>query len=1527
VVYGAATRPGTYTNNVTAVQYSANNSRSEIAKITNHCLGCHSDQNNTAQPFGDGKTPKQYAWDSTSVAARYSQSGRTTWGKYSTVANAAQKRIAKAYSAHGNAEANKRGWDTTNGVDGVITDTSSSTNVQCFDCHNSHGSTVDGVTTRYASATANGGILKDTTVERSGAAVAYKPYSGGSAANKNKRNPGASLCLDCHMNQNATTTPWGYNSTYGATQQVLGYWDSPYMSYSGAGAKQRYPYKSPRMLKGGHLGSSTPLTTSAMSSIGGLCTPCHDPHGVSPTLGANQQYAVPLLKGTFLTSPYKEDVAPVNNWAKTTFNESTFHIDQNTFGSRIGDTVSGINETDSQFAGLCMQCHSKGSLTNGTTHTWKSKDRIHESVKGWKSANGNIKHNYSCSKCHSTHTSSVLPRLMVTNCMDTKHKGRMALNMSPSLSGSSSGDVGAGSGRIPGYYSSYGDASPGTYQPTCHENNTGSGTDQGWNNVTPWVWEPPITITSGPRSELRATSYLTGVWWTFLWDTNIAGSTTVDCGLTDAYGITNTDPGLVLSHVGVVNNLQNHTTYHYRVRSVSYTGNSVVSADQTVYISAPPSVPTPIAHANVLCAGSCSETLQWNASQDVPDNGPIQYFVEVDTSSSFGSANKQSSGWISGTSWSPTLATNNTWYWRVQARDGNHTTPQDPPSGWLTTNSFIMSNRITAGPTASGFKSNPDAEAVISWSTDFASISAVDYGTTTSYGQTATDASLVTSHSVTLHNLANHTTIHYRVRFTDSYGNEVVSGDKTFFISVPPTVPTLIQRLNDYTCVTSCPETVSWNPSTDPDGGTIQYQVQVDSSSIFDNSGGLLQTSTWLDASTTSWTPILATNNIWFVRVQAKDATNNVISAWSPVAFFTVSSANPPPAPTIIANGGCGTDVCGNPCVVTLALDTVTVPDGHAPQFMVELTTDPTFAAITHNSGWLAANQLAWSPPALGAATWYWRVWARDSVEIGAVSQLPSSTGTFNVANNYNECVCDPKYCYGSCPFVFAWDGKEYRYVADLAGPVIGLPPNTAISRAVKLFEPSYLVMDGLKPGDDGQYRIKLRETLREITYVDEGKLLVVDYPKGYQIVSSTAENPYTWGYREPFRIFTIKDPRPPISAIDMHGRDILDTVLKVDNRSAPVTKEAPDDYYTFDFGAIKNPAHAKLVIDGWSLYKLENTLKEHKGDIQPFIEVVDASGRWVKARSFGPPAGDLKTMVIDIADIFPTNDHRIRLHLGIRDRKWIDRWVIDRIMLDDSEPVKVKMRELAAVSAELGFGGALKLNSPTLDNRISAIDNRLSVFKKSLGYGRFTRYGDVKELLAGRDDKYVIMRHGDELTMIFPAVDEISEKGMERGFIFKADHYYKAFDASKTVEPLPFHGMSAYPYPANEHYPADKEHTDYLERYNTRVYVEERSDSSISGACRGGAASDNPVVALMAGPAALPSISAEKELTNPADKISTEEQATKSTEKMTVEEGPIIFKEVDQNVSLWDMVSGVVSKLWSLLAVILNWVIAIFAR
>ena len=62
---------------------------------------------------------------------------------------------------------------------------------------------------------------------------------------------------------------------------------------------------------------------------------------------------------------------------------------------------------------------------------------------------------------------------------------------------------------------------------------------------------------------------------------------------------------------------------------------------------------------------------------------------------------------------------------------------------------------------------------------------------------------------------------------------------------------------------------------------------------------------------------------------------------------------------------------------------------------------------------------------------------------------------------------------------------------------------------------------------------------------------------------------------------------------------------------------------------------------------------------------------------------------------------------------------------------------------------------------------------------------------------------------------------GWTRDFLLKVDGWAKDRDPntafSSSVQPLPFHAMSRYPYPANEHYPRDAAHEQYQRAWNTR--------------------------------------------------------------------------------------------------------------
>jgi phosphodiesterase/alkaline phosphatase D-like protein len=73
------------------------------------------------------------------------------------------------------------------------------------------------------------------------------------------------------------------------------------------------------------------------------------------------------------------------------------------------------------------------------------------------------------------------------------------------------------------------------------------------------------------------------------------------------------------------------------------------------------------------------------------------------------------------------------------------------------------------------------SEATITWTTDEAATSQVEYGLTEEYGSITTlDTDLVTGHSVDLAGLKAGKTYHYRVLSKDASNNQAVSGDNTF---------------------------------------------------------------------------------------------------------------------------------------------------------------------------------------------------------------------------------------------------------------------------------------------------------------------------------------------------------------------------------------------------------------------------------------------------------------------------------------------------------------------------------------------------------------------------------------------------------------------------------------------------------------------------------------------------------------------------------------------------------------------------
>jgi hypothetical protein len=102
-------------------------------------------------------------------------------------------------------------------------------------------------------------------------------------------------------------------------------------------------------------------------------------------------------------------------------------------------------------------------------------------------------------------------------------------------------------------------------------------------------------------------------------------------------------------------------------------------------------------------------------------------------------------------------------------------------NGWDTNfDNLVIDDGL--GPVISNVQSNPTSnDATITWTTNIASDSQVEYGPTSAYGSsTPVNPTLVTTHSVTVAGLSQSATYHFRVRSADGSGNGGLSGDFTF---------------------------------------------------------------------------------------------------------------------------------------------------------------------------------------------------------------------------------------------------------------------------------------------------------------------------------------------------------------------------------------------------------------------------------------------------------------------------------------------------------------------------------------------------------------------------------------------------------------------------------------------------------------------------------------------------------------------------------------------------------------------------
>lgn len=421
----------------------------------------------------------------------------------------------------------------------------------------------------------------------------------------------------------------------------------------------------------------------------------------------------------------------------------------------------------------------------------------------------------------------------------------------------------------------------------------------------------------------------------------------------------------------------------------------------------------------------------------------------------------------------------------------------------------------------------------------------------------------------------------------------------------------------------------------------------------------------------------------------------------------------------------------------------------------------------------------------------------------------------------------------GSCPFLYTWNGEKFVFISDVIGITpLGLP--MAPGMLVPPDHDEYVLVRGdqLRP-KDGEYILQFTEELREVTYLDRVRLDVIDHPATIEIYPNER---FTFPPFPEAHTHTIDAPLVATKVTASDGNDWTEALaandevfaMPFENLRGPLLGLATPHFYELEFEPerLRDASKLRLVMNGWFYWTDASVNMASSGhpnaEFTPPLLMVpdaDAEGGWKQVGPpLGFPAGKLKTMVCDVTPFVNRDDPRIRIFSSLRLY-----WDSIRLAVCDDD-AEFRTTSIEPASAELFFRG---FSAPSEEFNELGLEwfewDELELEPRWNQHpGLYTKYGECVPLLGDVDDRYVIMGSGDCLTLRFDANEAPPlPEGWTRDYLLYLDGWAKDRDPNSHealfVEPLPFHGMSGYPYGEDESFPDDPEHEAWRREWNTR--------------------------------------------------------------------------------------------------------------
>jgi FG-GAP-like repeat len=438
-----------------------------------------------------------------------------------------------------------------------------------------------------------------------------------------------------------------------------------------------------------------------------------------------------------------------------------------------------------------------------------------------------------------------------------------------------------------------------------------------------------------------------------------------------------------------------------------------------------------------------------------------------------------------------------------------------------------------------------------------------------------------------------------------------------------------------------------------------------------------------------------------------------------------------------------------------------------------------------------------------------------------------------------DETVLAQQRLKGSCPWVFAYNGQEFEFVTDfLWRSPLGLRINAQETAGIASTSDRIRIPGEALVAVDGSYEIRITAELWESHFFDHVSLMVVDHPdETHALLDERFAFPppsmevQLFGQTGPMAsVWDASGLPADARAADRDGQYVAGFALGAYQGIAEehstemlLPEAAPENVVLTGFGWVRPTDSSINVAIGQGATPRPSSLQ---------LEVPDQTGGWKTVRAdLGFPSGKEKTVLIDLAGLWPNGEpRRLRLRTNL-EIYW------DQLAWAARSGQKTKTTLLQPESAELKYRGfsevtAADSESPEIpDYQTFAASH--PIWRDLQGY--HTRFGDVRELVAAVDDRYVIMNAGDEMIFRFRAPTD-PPSGWTRDYVLIGDGWVKDGDLnttfSTTILPLPTHANRAYDRAPSglESDPVYLAHKADWETFHTRFVAPDRFHTALSG-------------------------------------------------------------------------------------------------